>query len=105
MAELPLASVIINNFNYGRFLREAIDSALAQDYPATEVVVVDDGSTDDSRAVIESYRDRVRAVFKENGGQGSAYNAGVPVSRGEYVCMLDADDTLDPTAIRQAMDA
>jgi glycosyltransferase involved in cell wall biosynthesis len=101
----PLVSIIINNYNYGRFLREAIDSALAQDYSAVEVVVVDDGSTDDSHEIISSYGNRIRAVFKPNGGQGSAYNAGLAVCRGQYVCMLDADDTLYPHAIRTAVDA
>jgi glycosyltransferase involved in cell wall biosynthesis len=103
--ERPLVSIIINNYNYGRFLREAIDSALAQDYPAVEVVVVDDGSTDDSREIFSTYGNRIKAVFKPNGGQGSAYNAGLAVSGGEYVCMLDADDTLYPHAIRTAVDA
>ena len=94
----PLVSVIINNYNYARYLRETIDSALAQTYGRVEVVVVDDGSTDDSRDVIASYGDRVIPVFKENGGQASAYNAGFPASHGEVICFLDSDDTLLPNA-------
>ncbi len=85
-------SVVINNHNYGRFLRDAIDSALAQTYPDTEVVVVDDGSTDESADVIRSFSDRVVARFKENGGQASAFNVGVAASSGDIVCFLDADD-------------
>src|SRR4051812_16040279 len=99
MERAPWASIIINNYNYGHFLRDAIDSALAQTYPCTEVIVVDDGSTDDSREVIAGYGQRVTAVFKENGGQASAFNAGFAASRGEVVVFLDADDTLLPNAM------
>jgi glycosyltransferase involved in cell wall biosynthesis len=98
MSDVPLVSVVVNNYNYGRFLREAIDSALNQTYPGTEVVVVDDGSTDDSRRIISSYGDRVTPVLKENGGQASAFNAGFAASRGEVVIFLDADDYLWPGA-------
>ncbi len=102
MSEALLASIIIDNYNYGRFLRAAIDSALAQTYPHIEVIVVDDGSTDDSREVIASYGDCISALFKENGGQASAFNRGLAASRGEIVCFLDSDDTLLPTAMEQA---
>ena len=73
----PLVSIVIDNFNYARFVGAAIDSALAQSYAPVEVVVVDDGSTDHSREVISSYADRVSAIFKPNGGHASAFNAGV----------------------------
>jgi glycosyltransferase involved in cell wall biosynthesis len=92
----PIVSIIIVNYNYGRFLREAIDSALRQTYPRTEVVVVDDGSTDNSREIIASYGSKVVPVLKKNGGQGSALNAGFAASRGEIVIFLDADDYLFP---------
>jgi len=98
------ASIIITNYNYGRFLRECIDSALNQTYPNTEVVVVDDGSSDDSREIIAGYSDRIVPVLKANGGMGSAFNAGFAVSSGEVVCFLDADDTLLPAAIQRAVD-
>ena len=72
----PLVSILINNFNYGRFVAQSIESALAQDYPRIEVVVVDDASTDDSQSVIRQYADRVRTVLLErNGGQAAAFNA------------------------------
>ena len=101
--ERPWASVVVNNYNYGRFLGQAIDSALAQSYAPLEVVVVDDGSTDESRQVIASYGDRIIPILKENGGQGSALNAGFAAARGEVVVFLDSDDLLLPTAVERAI--
>jgi hypothetical protein len=91
-------SVVINNFNYERYLGEAIDSALAQGHDDVEVVVVDDGSTDGSADVIRGYGERVVAVIKPNGGQGSAFNAGFAAASGDVVIFLDADDRLAPHA-------
>src|SRR6266542_2997507 len=99
----PLASVVLNNYNYARFIGEAIDSALAQTYTPLEVVVVDDGSTDGSRSLIESYGDCVIPVLKENGGMASAINAGFHASRGDVVVFLDSDDTLLPGAVAAAV--
>lgn len=99
MAE-PLVSILINNYNYGQYLREAVDSALGQTYPRVEVIVVDDGSTDDSRAILTEYGDRIVSVLKSNGGQGSAFNAGLAASRGDIVCFLDADDRFHPDKVR-----
>jgi glycosyltransferase involved in cell wall biosynthesis len=100
-----LVSIAINNFNYGRFVGDAIDSALAQRYPHVEVIVVDDGSTDDSHRVIDRYRDRVVTLFKENGGMASTHNAAFERVGGDVVIFLDADDTLLPTAAERAVDA
>jgi Glycosyl transferase family 2 len=99
----PLVSIIVNNFNYGRFLPYAIDSALNQDYPHTEVIVVDDGSTDDSLEVIAGYGSRIKPVLKSNGGQASALNAGFAVSRGDVIFFLDADDILLPQAVTRVV--
>ena len=85
MSDERLVSIIVNNYNYGRFLGEAIDSALGQTYPRLEVIVVDDGSTDNSRDVISSYAGQLTALLKCNGGQASAFNAGFAASRGEVV--------------------
>jgi glycosyltransferase involved in cell wall biosynthesis len=103
MMEARRVSVIVNNHNYGVFLREAIDSALNQTHRPLEVMVVDDGSTDDSRQVIRSYGDRIRSVFKENGGQASTFNVGFARCRGNVVVFLDADDVLLPTAVETAV--
>lgn len=96
MTEEPLVSIIINNYNYDRFLGEAIQSALDQSYVRTEIVVVDDGSTDHSRAVIRRFEKanpgRIRSVLKSNGGQASAFNAGFAASTGEIITFLDSDD-------------
>lgn len=101
----PLVSIVVNNYNYARFLPAAIDSALSQDHDPLEVVVVDDGSTDGSREIIARYGDRIRPVFKENGGHASALNAGFQQSSGEIVMFLDADDLLEPTAAGRVVKA
>ena len=92
----PRVTIAVLNYNYARFLPVAIDSALAQTHPDVEVVVVDDGSTDDSADVIRGYGDRVVGVLKSNAGQGSAMNAAFAASTGDIVCFLDADDVVDP---------
>lgn len=102
MTKVGLASIIISSYNYGRFLAEAIDSALSQTYANTEVIVVDDGSTDNSREIIASYKNRIIPVLKENGGQTSAFNVGFDKSHGEIILFLDADDVLENTFIAKA---
>ena len=104
MASSPLVSIVIDNYNYARFLPVAIDSALGQSYGHKEIVVVDDGSTDDSAEVIASYGDRVVPVLRDNGGQAAAFNAGLEASRGEIVVFLDADDKLLPRAVEHAVE-
>jgi glycosyltransferase involved in cell wall biosynthesis len=104
MNSKPLVSILINNYNYGRYIREAIESALTQTYTHTEIVVVDDGSTDNSLEVAASFGDRVRLVRKENGGQASAFNAGFAASRGEIICFLDSDDLFIPTKVGRVVE-
>jgi hypothetical protein len=98
-ARQPLVSVIILSYNYGRYLAQCIESVLAQDYQPLELIVVDDGSTDDSRDVIERYSECVTACFKSNGGEASSMNAGFAASRGAIVVFVDSDDYLLPGAI------
>ncbi|MEI5999968.1 glycosyltransferase family 2 protein [Paraburkholderia bengalensis] len=93
-------SIVIANYNYGRFVGQAIESALTQDWPHVEVIVVDDGSTDDSADVIRSFGEKITAIFKENGGQREANNLGFDKSEGDVVMFLDADDVLVPGALR-----
>ena len=106
MQEMPdvTASILLNNYNYERFLGAAIDSALAQSFAGTEVIVVDDGSTDDSRQVIEAYGERIVKVLKPNGGQASAFNAGFAASRGEFVFLLDADDLAEQQRVARVLE-
>lgn len=92
----PKVSVIINNYNYGAYLASAISSALAQDLQDLEVIVVDDGSTDDSRDVLRQFAGKIRVVEQDNHGQAAAINAGFHESRGEILCFLDADDWWAP---------
>lgn len=100
----PLVSIVINNYNYGQFLQEAIDSAFKQSYPNIEVVVVDDGSTDNSREIIASYKEQIIPVLKENGGQASAFKAGFTASKGDIICFLDADDIFLPEKVSKIVD-
>jgi hypothetical protein len=97
------ASIVIINYNYGRFLRQAIESALAQTYNDTEVIVIDDGSTDNSSEVIRSFGNLIIPVFKNNAGQSSCYSRGLTVCSGDLVLFLDADDYLHPHCLTEAV--
>lgn len=94
-------SVIIANRNYARFLGESIDSALALDWPEVEVIVIDNGSTDNSRSVIERYGSNIRAVFQEDKGHLEACNRGFALSTGDVVMFLDADDRAHPELMHE----
>jgi Glycosyl transferase family 2 len=100
----PLVSILICCYNYERFVRESIESALAQAWPRTEVVVVDDGSTDNTWSVIESFGQRIKAIRQPNGGQGAAYNTCFANSRGDWVIFLDCDDLLDEDCLVRCLD-
>jgi glycosyltransferase involved in cell wall biosynthesis len=97
----PLVSIVITCFNYARFVAAAIDCALAQTYPRTEVVVVNDGSTDESPQVIGRYQGRVRIVNQANAGSVGALNRGFAEARGDIVMFLDADDLMAPEAVAE----
>ena len=102
---MVLVSVLIANYNYARFLGEAIESVLSQTFPRVETIVVDDGSTDNSRDVIASYGDRIITVFKENGGQTSALNAAFEQSSGDLISFMDADDAFEPNKVERVVAA
>ena len=101
----PAVDIVIDNYNYGRYLGAAIESALDQTHPRMRVTVVDDGSTDDSLAVARAYGARIRVIAKDNGGQASALNAGAVATDGELVAFLDADDVLTADFAAGAVDA
>jgi len=92
----PLVSVVIPTFNYGRYIIDAVGSVLAQSYPAIEIIVVDDGSTDDTYHRISVFGDRVRYLYQENSGPSRARNNGIRAARGELIAFLDADDMFHP---------
>lgn len=93
----PRFSIIIPNYNYGRFLADSVASALNQDGPSREVIVVDDCSTDDSLATLEAFGDSITVIAKpRNEGHAAAFNTGFAASRGEIVLFLDSDDYYYP---------
>lgn len=96
---LPRISVIIRCYNYARFVGQAIDSVLAQGYPALDLVVVNDGSTDDSLSVIRDHARGAMIIDQANHGQLATCNAGFAASKGDIVIFLDADDLLESTAL------
>ena len=98
-------SVLISNYNYGRYLEAAVESVMRQSLAAVEVVIVDDGSLDDSRERIERLAERypgtVIPVFQANAGQAAAINAGFARASGDVICLLDADDLWDPSKLQE----
>lgn len=94
IARLPLFSVVITTYNYGCYIEEAIESVLSQTFPREqiEIIVVDDGSTDDTAERVKKYGDRISYIYKANGGQASAFNTGVEAASGEIIAFLDSDD-------------
>lgn len=103
MPEQPLVSVLLSSYNYADYLPEAIASVFSQSYRPLELVIVDDGSTDESPALIRRLTQDapipVKLLLKENGGQASAWNAGFPKCRGELICLLDSDDCWRPEKV------
>ncbi len=100
-----LVSIIVPCYNAERFLGETLESAFAQTYPQTEIIVIDDGSTDGTPNLIRSYADRLRAEFGPNRGASAARNRGTALARGEFIQYLDADDLLMPDAVEQRVSA
>ena len=100
-----VVSVIIPCYNSATFLREAIDCVLGQTYLAREVIVVDDGSTDSSAAIMDSYNEQIRVVRQPNAGLPAARNAGIKMARGQYFAFLDADDYWDPGFLEKMIGA
>lgn len=100
----PLVSIVVLDYNYAPYVARSIRSALVQTYQPIEVVVIDNGSTDDSQDAIRPYEDAVRVIrIAKNIGQGHGYNAAVAEARGEWLIILDADDTLDADAVESCL--
>jgi glycosyltransferase involved in cell wall biosynthesis len=94
-------SFVMPNYNYGHFIADAVRSALAVEWPDVEVIVVDDGSTDNSLAVLAQFGDRITVISQENSGPRVACNHGFAVSRGDVIIFLDSDDQVEPSIARE----
>lgn len=101
MNSQPLVSAIIPTYNRARAVCEAVESVLRQTYPRVEVIVVDDGSTDDTQQELKKYGDRIRVVTQPNAGPSAARNHGIAMARGEFVAFLDSDDLWLPTNLER----
>ena len=103
----PYFTVLIDAYNYGRYVEEAVSSVLAQDFPREEreILVVDDGSTDDTAARLRKLGSAIRYLYKSNGGQASAFNYGFANARGEVIALLDADDVWLPEKLSRTYEA
>ncbi len=91
-----LVSIIVPTYNYVAYIRGAVESALAQTYRPVEIIVVDDGSTDNIKEVLSDYiaSDKINYIYQENKGLAGARNTGINASRGDYICFLDSDDLI-----------
>ena len=98
-------SAVIPCYNYGKYLARAIDSILAQTHPVAEIIVVDDGSSDNTREIATSFGDRVRYIFQENRGRAAARNHGIREATGDWIALLDADDWWLPNKIELQVQA
>lgn len=97
----PLVSIVIPVFNGSNYMREAIDSALSQTYDNIEVIVVNDGSTDDTESIAQSYGDKIRYFAKKNGGVATALNLAIREAKGEYISWLSHDDVYYPDKLKK----
>jgi glycosyltransferase involved in cell wall biosynthesis len=100
---MPLVTVVIPTYNYGEYLSDAIESALKQTYKNLEVIVIDDGSSDNTEEIVKRYDGRLSYYFKENGGISSARNYGMLKAKGEYIVFLDSDDKLHESYVERTL--
>ncbi|MGA2602767.1 MAG: glycosyltransferase family 2 protein [Verrucomicrobiia bacterium] len=97
----PLVSVVIPTYNYGHYICETVESALAQTYSPVEIIVVDDGSTDDTRERLATYGNRVRYIRQQNRGLSAARNTGIQAAQGAFIALLDSDDLWLPDKLER----
>jgi len=100
----PLVSVILPTYNRAWALKTAIDSVLFQNYPNIELIVIDDGSQDNTKKLLKDYKNQIRVLSQENAGVSAARNRGIEKSRGEFIALLDSDDSWDKRKISCQMD-
>lgn len=101
---MPMISVIIPTFNYAEFISDAIDSVLAQTFKDFEIIVVDDGSTDNTKDILNKYSDNIKYYYQDNKGPASARNLGIKNAIGSYICFLDSDDIFMPNKLKLQID-
>ncbi|MDI6788821.1 MAG: glycosyltransferase, partial [Planctomycetota bacterium] len=104
MESKPVVSVIIPTYNSDKYLAEAIESALDQTYKNLEIIVVDDGSTDNTRELVKQYESKIHYIYQENQERSAARNTGIKYSRGKYLQFLDADDIILPEKLELQVD-
>ncbi len=105
MSSSPFVSVIIGTYNHGQYLPSCIDSVLKQSYRNLEIIVIDDGSTDDTKNIIEPYQDRINYRYQENQGRGASRNAGIEQAQYDWIAFLDADDLWVPDKLEKQIAA
>ena len=103
----PLVTIYITNHNYGKYIKKSIDSALKQTYQNFEIIIIDDGSTDNSKVIIEKYKKnkKIRIIYQKNKGLTVTNNIAIKICNGEYITRLDADDWLDPNFLQVMINA
>ena len=99
----PLISVIVPTYNYSNFIEKCIKSILQQSYQKIEIIVIDDGSTDDTLKVLQKFENRILIYSQTNSGVSAARNAGIRISKGDYIAFLDADDWWEPSKVEKQM--
>jgi glycosyltransferase involved in cell wall biosynthesis len=100
----PTVSVVLPTYNRADMVTRAVESVLAQTFPGIELIIIVDGSTDDTIPRLRPYHDRARVIYQENAGLGAARNAGIALARGRYIAFLDDDDFWHPDKIRQQVE-
>ena len=108
MVETPLISVIITAYNVEKYIRQCIESLLAQTFTSIEFILVDDGSTDRSGEICDQYAqqyEKIRVIHRLNGGPSAARNAGLAIAKGKYIGYVDGDDWIEPEMYRKMYDA